>query len=130
MYERGGSFPKKNALWLVVLVLFCRGARFHGHVLLSQVQENDTGIFDSGFDLFEERHCFPSIDEPVIIRQCDIHHGTNLDLAMDGNWSIKDRMHPQNRRLGWINDRCPKHGSKDTTITDGESTSIHILDRQ
>lgn len=51
----------------------------------------------------------------------------NSHLAIDGHRSFEDAMHAQDGRLWGVDDGCAKQGAKHTSVADGESASIHIL---
>jgi hypothetical protein len=42
--------------------------------------QDDSRILDGSFDLTQESHSLTSINQAVIVRKCDVHHGTNDDL--------------------------------------------------
>lgn len=48
-------------------------------------------------------------------------------LAIHGHGSVEDAMHAQDGRLRRVDDGCTKQGAEHTTIADGESAPIHIL---
>ena len=48
-------------------------------------------------------------------------------LLVDCHWSVKDSVHPQNGRLGWVDDGCAIEGAKHSSIADSERPSIHVL---
>ena len=47
----------------------------------------------------EEGDGFPAIDEPVVIRERDVHHRADLDLPLDGDGAREDAVHPEDGRL-------------------------------
>lgn len=48
-------------------------------------------------------------------------------LASHSHWPIEDGMHAQDGRLGRVDNGCSKEGAENTSIANGESTTIHIF---
>ena len=51
-------------------------------------------------------------------------------LAADGYRPVEDTVHAQDGRLGWVDDGRAKHGTKHSSVTDGEGSSVHVLHSQ
>lgn len=63
----------------------------------------------------------------MIVRQSQIHHGTNLHLPVDGNGFVLDSMETQDGRLREVDDGCAHEGAKDASVGDGEGAAGHIF---
>ena len=53
-----------------------------------------------------------------------------LNFAVDGDWSVKSTVHSQNSGLRWVNDRSSKEWSKNASIRNGESATLHIFNTE
>merc|ERR1719402_1348290 len=96
-------------------------------VALSQVEEHDAGILHGSLDGLQECDSLATVHQPVVVRQGDVHHGTDDDLSIPDDRSLKCPVHPQDGRLRWVDDRSAKERTKHSAITDGEGTTVHIL---
>lgn len=57
------------------------------------VKQNGRRLLDRLFDLAQEENRFSTVDEPMIVGECYVHHRPDLDLAVDCDRSLNDRMH-------------------------------------
>lgn len=55
------------------------------------------------------------------------HNKLITNLATNSHWPIKDPMHAQNGWLWWVDDGGAEERAKNSTITDSERATIHIL---
>jgi len=60
-----------------------------------QLKETCEWIFDSLFDFLEEGYGLATVDESVIVRECDVHHRSDLHLAVDGHRPVEGGVHAQ-----------------------------------
>src|SRR5262245_59153390 len=72
----------------------------------SDVQQETYRIFDQVFDMMQKSYGLPAIDDAMVVRKGDVHHGTreNRPLADDG--ALGDGMQAENAALRGIDDRC------------------------
>lgn len=119
----------------------------------SHVEEQHPGVLHHRLDLAQEGDRFSPVDQTVVVRQGDVHHGTDLhlrrrellrtppvstplsthlgtNLSTDGHGPLEDAVHAQDGRLRRVDYRCAEHGSKHATVADGEGSSIHVLNSQ
>jgi hypothetical protein len=78
--------------------------RFRQRVLFplcdrSHLQQQPWWILDQVFDPYQKQHRIPAIDEPVIVREGDIHHGTDLNALIRRDWALLDGMHTEDGTL-------------------------------
>lgn len=64
----------------------------------------------------------------MIVRQSEVHHRPDLDLAIDGNGPLLDSMETKHGALGQVDDGSAVQGTEDAAVADGECTTRHILD--
>lgn len=95
----------------------------------SEIEQHLFGLLNTLFDLAQEKDSLSSVNDSVIVGKSHIHNRSRQDLATYNNRSNFGRVHAKNSRLRHVDDWCTKHGSKDTTIGDGESTALHIFKR-
>src|SRR5277367_5615140 len=63
----------------------------------------------------------------MIVSQCQIHHWSDFDLAIDNDSLVFDSMQAQNCSLRQIDYGSAHQRTEDASITDRESASSHIL---
>lgn len=71
-YKETGSLRYAPALWAVEQQCL-------------QPTEHGAGVLNSRLDLLQEGDCFPAVDEAVIVRQCNVHHGSHNNLSRNDN---------------------------------------------
>jgi|SRR5690242_5649941 len=49
------------------------------------LQQHLPGVLDVLLDLDEEGDGLPAVEQPVVVCEGEVHHGPDLDLAVDGN---------------------------------------------
>lgn len=121
----------------------------------SHVEEQHPGVLHHRLDLAEEGDRFSAVNQTVVVRQGDIHHGTDLhlkerrplrrrpaaslitvsnslatNLSTDGDRPVEDAVHAQDGGLGRVDYRGAEHGAKHAAVADGEGSSVHVLDGQ
>lgn len=96
----------------------------------ARLQKHSPGIFDVLLDLDKELHGLPTIEKAVVVRQGQVHHGSNLDLAVDGNRTFLDGMEAKNSRLRQVDDGSAHERAEDTAVADGERTASHVFNRK
>lgn len=96
--------------------------------MLRSTQKHLPWILNILLDLDEESDCFPAIKETVIIRKGEVHHRSDLNLAVDGDRLVLDGVKTQYGGLWQIDNGSTHERSKDATIADGKSTASHVLD--
>ena len=77
-------------------------------------------VLDPRLHALEKGHCFPAIDKPVVVRECEVHHGSGLDLAVDHHGPHLGGVHAQDCRLRGVDDGRTKERTEDATVRDGE----------
>lgn len=63
----------------------------------------------------------------MIVGQGEIHHGSNLDLAVDSDGPVLDGMKTKYRTLGQVDNGRTHKRTKDAPVTYGERTAGHVL---
>lgn len=58
-----------------------------GGVAALQVEQQHAGILHRCLDLAQESHRLSAINQPVIVGQCHVHHGPDLDLKGENKMS-------------------------------------------
>lgn len=121
----------------------------------SHVEEQHPRVLHHRLDLAQEGDRFSPVDQTVVVRQGDVHHGTDLhlrgtrpfrtwsaapesslrtvrgtDLSADGDRPVEDAVHAQDGGLWGVDDGGAEHGPKHAAVADGEGSSVHVLDRQ
>src|SRR4051794_11634939 len=65
----------------------------------SEIQHQPLRIFQAFLDPHQEGHRFLAVDHAVIVRQRQVHHRANLDLAADRNRALLYLVHSENSGL-------------------------------
>ena len=64
----------------------------------------------------------------MVVREGEVHHGTDLNLAIDGDWAVFDGMKTKHCSLRQVDNWGAHHRTENATIADGEGTASHIFD--
>ncbi len=81
-------------------------------------------------DLDQELDGLPAVQQTVVVREGEVHHGTDLDLTVDSNGTVLGGVEAEDGRLGKVDDGGTHQGAKDAAVADGESAASHIFDRE
>mmetsp|Transcript_17288 Transcript_17288/g.51982 ORF Transcript_17288/g.51982 Transcript_17288/m.51982 type:complete len:258 (+) Transcript_17288:741-1514(+) len=96
----------------------------------SSVNQNAPRVLNHLLDLLDKRHRLATVDEPVVIRQRQVHHRPRLDLAVGHHHgALRDVVHAQDGRLWRVDDRRRHHRAIHATIGDGKGAARHVVDR-
>src|SRR5690606_11507577 len=96
----------------------------------SDVQQEALRVFQRFLDCHQGQHSYAAVDDTVVIGQCQVVHRADDDLAVFHNRTILGGVNAEDRRLRRINDGCGEHGTKHTTVGDGEGTSGQLFQTQ
>src|SRR4051812_2417453 len=66
----------------------------------------------------------------MVVREGEVHHGTNLYLAVHGDRPLLDLMHPQDRYLWNVEYRRRIQRAEDTAVSDRERAALQLLDAE
>ena len=97
------------------------------HLSISQVEEHLLWIFDAFLDLAKEQNSLTSINNTMIISESHIHDWSGNDGSSLDYRAHLGCMHTKDGTLRHVQDWSSHHGSKDSTIGDGECASSHVL---
>src|SRR5690606_15247209 len=78
----------------------------------------------------QEKNGLAAVDETVIVRQGEVHHGSRHDLPVDHHRPLLDPVHPENGALRRIEYRRREERSEHAAVGDGEGTAGNLLDRE
>jgi hypothetical protein len=59
------------------------------------VEEQPPRIFNHILDAAQEENSFSAIDQPMVVRQCKVHHWSRDNLAIHDHGALNDGMHPE-----------------------------------
>src|SRR5690606_5196702 len=79
---------------------------------------------------YQGQHGFAAVDDPVVIGQCKIVHGTDHDLTVLDDRALLGGVDAQNGRLRRIDDRGGQHGAEHTAVRDRERTAGEFFQSQ
>lgn len=91
-------------------------------------KEHLPGVLDHLLDADEESNGFTAIEDAVVVGQGEVHHGADLDLAVDGDWLVLDGVQAEDSGLGQVDDGRAHEGAEDAAVRDGEGAAGHVLD--
>ena len=94
----------------------------------SLCEQHLPGVLNKFLDPDEEGDGFPSVEDTVIVGQGEVHHGTDLDLAVDGDWLVLDGVETEDGGLGEVDDGSAHERAKDAAVADGEGAAGHVFD--
>jgi len=94
----------------------------------SEIEKHNLRVLDTLFDLSQEEYCFSTVDVAMIIGQGNVHNWSSDDCAANNCRSEFSCVHSEDGTLWHVDDRSTKHAAEHTTVGDGESTTLHILE--
>ena len=62
----------------------------------------------------------------MVVGEGKVHHGTDFDLAYDGNGALLDGVKSKDSGLGRVEDGGRKNGTVDPAVGDGEDTAFEV----
>lgn len=95
-----------------------------------QSQQHAPGILDVLLDLDQELDGLLAIEQTVVVRQGEVHHGSALNLAVHNHGAVLDGMQAQDGGLGQVDDGRAHQGAEDTAVADGKGTASHVFQRK
>lgn len=96
----------------------------------THLQKHLTGILNVLLYLDQELHGLSAVKKTMVIGKCQVHHGTDLNLAIDDNWALLSGMKTKHGALGKVDDGGAHEGTEDTTVADGEGAASHVLNSE
>jgi hypothetical protein len=81
-----------------------------------EVHEHDPWVLHGILDRPKEGDSLTTVDQAVVIREGNVHHRSDHNLAVPDNRSLKNAMHPENCRLRWVDDWSSEQGTEHTAI--------------
>ena len=91
-------------------------------------EEHLPGVLDHLLDADEESDGFAAVEDAVVVGQGEVHHGADLDLAVDGDGLVLDGVQAEDGGLGQVDDRGAHEGAEDAAVGDGEGAAGHVFD--
>ena len=91
-------------------------------------KEHLPGVLDHLLDLDEESDGLAAVEDAVVVGQGEVHHGADLDLAVDGDGLVLDGVQAEDGRLRQVDDRGAHEGAEHAAVGDGEGAAGHVLD--
>lgn len=64
----------------------------------------------------------------MVVGESEVHHGADLDFAVDGDGLLVDRMETEHGGLGKVDNGSAHEGAEDAAVRDGEGAAGHVLD--
>src|SRR5580698_8645238 len=92
-----------------------------------QAEQHATRILKAVLDGNQELHGIATVDDAVIVGQRQIHHGADLDLAVDRHRTILNLVHTQNGALWGIYNGRREQRAEDATVGNGEGAARDVL---
>eukprot|EP00037_Helgoeca_nana_P032270 m.413025 g.413025 ORF g.413025 m.413025 type:complete len:391 (+) comp29002_c0_seq1:36-1208(+) len=88
------------------------------------------GVLNAFLHLAKEGNCLLTVDETVVVRQCNVHHRADHHSTVDGDWPFENAVHAEDRALRRVDDRGAHERSKCPSVADGDGASVKIFHRQ
>ena len=90
-------------------------------------QQHSPGVFDVLFDLHQKLYSLSAIEKTMIVGQCQIHHRSNDNLAVDNHGFFLNRMKSEHSGLRKVDDGSTHQRTEHSAIADSEGSTSHIL---
>src|SRR5207247_7688875 len=87
-------------------------------------------VFDQVFDPHQEWDGLAAVDDAVVVGQGQVHHGSNHDLTVDGDWSLQDAVHAQDANLRQAQDGRRQQRAVDAAVGNGERAAAQVFKRE
>ena len=91
-------------------------------------EEHLPGVLDHLLDADEEGDGFTAVEDTVVVGQGEVHHGADLNLAVDGDGLVLDGVQAEDGGLGQVDDGGAHEGAEDAAVGDGEGAAGHVFD--
>ena len=101
---------------------------FHLPEILHLCEEHLPGVLDHLLDADEESDGLATVENTVVVGQSKVHHGADLDLAVNGDGLVLDGVQAEDGSLGQVDDGGAHEGAEDAAVGDGEGATSHVLD--
>ena len=88
-----------------------------------------TRILDE-LDLHEELHRFAAVHDSMIVRQRDVHHRPNHDLAVQRNRAVLNLVKPEDCDLRRVEDGRAQQRAEDAAVRDRKGAALEIVEGQ
>src|SRR5699024_10051979 len=83
--------------------------------------DQETGrIFQRFLDRHEEQHRILAVDDAVVVGNCDVHHRSNLHLAVHDHRAFLNLVHAEDRTLRRVDDRRGEQRAEHAAVRDGK----------
>mmetsp|Transcript_15405 Transcript_15405/g.33389 ORF Transcript_15405/g.33389 Transcript_15405/m.33389 type:complete len:245 (-) Transcript_15405:879-1613(-) len=117
-----------NQLPLEILLPVMRQGPWLRLLLRLCVNQHAARVLHCLFDPLEESDSLPAVNQAVVVRERDVHHGAGLNLAIGQHDSpLCDGVHAQDRGLGGVDDGGAHHGAVHAAVADGEGAARHVV---
>jgi hypothetical protein len=90
-------------------------------------EEHLPRVLNHLLDADEEGDGFAAVEDAVVVGQGEVHHGADLDLAVDGDGLVLDSVQAEDGGLGQVDDGSAHEGTKDAAVGDGEGAAGHVF---
>src|SRR5438105_14171515 len=91
--------------------------------IASQFKQQALRVLESLLYPDEEGDGFAAIDQPVIVGQSEIHHGTNFNAITNGDRPVLYFMHAQNTALRHVQNWCGHQRAEHAAIGNREGAA-------
>jgi hypothetical protein len=91
-------------------------------------EEHLPRVLNHLLDADEEGDGFAAVEDAVVVGQGEVHHGADLDLAVDGDGLVLDGVQAEDGGLGQVDDGSAHEGAEDAAVGDGEGAAGHVFD--
>src|SRR5690606_30241853 len=96
----------------------------------SALEEHRLGVFDHLLHRHQETDCFAAVDDPVVVREGDVHHRTDLDLPVHHDRTLDNVVHAEDADLRCVEDRRGEHRPVNTPVGDREAATLKLIEGQ
>src|SRR5690606_15371880 len=94
---------------------------------ISDLQQHAGGVLDGLLDALEERHALAAVDDAVVVRERDVHHGPHDHLTVAHDGALLDRVHAEDARLRGVHDRRREQRAEHAAVADRERAALELL---
>ena len=97
---------------------------------MTQSMNHERGVFHQLLHPNEEQHRLLAVDDAVVVRQRDVHHRPDLDLAVDRDRAVLDLVQAEDADLRVVDDRRRDERAEHAAVGDRERAAGEVVHRQ
>ena len=106
-------------------------SRFRGKdECICSLDEHGGRVFQQLLHAHEEEHGVLPFDDAMVVREREVHHRADHDLAVEGHRALLDLVEAEDARLRRVEDGRGDERAEDAAVGDREGAAGEVIDRE